>query len=243
MQISRRSLIQGSALLAGSSLVPLPAWAQDKCPIRPVYTPASALAKLREGNGNFDGGKLVPYPIDKRTLRCQADNKQTPFATIVSCSDSRAGPEQIFQVGIGELFVVRNAGTTVANPQALGSIEYSVAELHVPLIVVLGHTHCGAVKEATNIVRDNKHFPPTLEAMLLPIVPSALAVRGQPGDPVENAIHENVRRVAAGLRSPDQPILFPPQRTGELKVVGAVYDLASGTVDWFDMPAMTKPAH
>ncbi len=237
MQISRRSLIRGSALVAGTSLLPLPAWAQAVCPIRPVYSPATALVKLREGNGSFDGGRLVPYPIDKRTLKCQADNKQTPFATIVCCSDSRAGPEQIFQVGIGELFVVRNAGTTVANPQALGSIEYSVAELHVPLIVVLGHTKCGAVKEAANIVQSNKRFPPTLEAMLLPLLPAVLAEREEPGDLVENSIRENVRRVTAGLRSPDQPILYPPQRAGELKVVGAVYDLSTGLVDFFDMPA------
>ena len=161
--------------------------------------------------------------------------KQTPFATIVCCSDSRAGPELVFHTGLNEIFVVRNAGNTLANPQALGSVEYSVAEFGVPLIVVLGHTNCGAAKEAVNIATSNKPFPPTLEAMLLPIVPAALAIRGRPGDPYDNAAKENVRRIAATLRSPAQPILHPPQLTGQLKVVGAMYILETGAVDFFDL--------
>lgn len=133
--------------------------------------------------------------------------------------------------------MVRNAGSTVANPQALGSIEYSWADFPAPLIVVLGHTKCGAAKEAINIVKSHKQFPPTLEAMLLPLLPAALATQGTPGDMdawIAAAARENVRRFARTLRSCDQPILYPPQRAGKLKVVGAMYDLETGVVDFFD---------
>ncbi|MEI9928699.1 MAG: carbonic anhydrase [Sphingomonas sp.] len=143
----------------------------------------------------------------------------------------------IFEQGLGELFVVRNAGNTAATTQSLGSVEYSVAKVGVPLILVLGHSRCGAVDAATSIVKDNTEFPGSIEAMVEPILPAALAVRGRPGDAVENGVYENVRRVAARLRSPEQPILYPPQRAGKLKVVGGVYDLVTGVVDFFDLPA------
>ena len=231
MEISRRSLMKGPAMLALAGMLPVRAWAEEGD--GPSLSPAEALDKLVVGNRAFDGGTLRPYRIDKRHIEKLAE-KQYPFATIVCCSDSRVGPEQIFQAGLGELFVVRNAGTTVANPQALGSIEYSVAELKTPLIAVLGHTHCGAVKEAVNIVRDNKEFPPMLEGMLLPLLPAALATRETGDDWVDNAVRENVRRVALMLRSKDQPILYPPQTTGKLKVVCALYDLETGKVGFFE---------
>jgi carbonic anhydrase len=232
MQVSRRELLGGSAMLTMAGLAPLPAAADKPTEL----TPEQALQALRTGNASFVKGTRLPYRIDD-TRRRELAKGQGPFATVVCCSDSRAAPEQVFQVGLGEVFVVRNAGSTVANPQALGSIEYSVVDFDVPLIVVLGHTKCGAAKEAINIVKSNKQFPPTLEAMLLPLLPAALATR-DPADDLDTWIaktaRENVRRVAKTLRSCDQPILYPPQRKGDLKVVGAMYDLETGVVDFFD---------
>jgi carbonic anhydrase len=93
-----------------------------------------------------------------------------------------------------------------------------------------------AVKAATEIVQHNAEFPGSIGAMVEPLVPAALAVREEKGDPVEKGVGENVRRIAARLRSPEQPLLYPPQPIGKLKVVGAVYDLETGIVDFFDVP-------
>lgn len=231
MQVSRRSLIQLPAALALAGFVPLRALADDS--EGSGLTPAQALAELQRGNELFGKAVFPSYPIDDKTRR-ELARGQAPFAAIVSCSDSRVGPEQIFGQGLGKLFVVRNAGNTTATPQSLGSVEYAVVDLKVSLILVLGHTKCGAVKEATYLDRDNKPFPPTLEAMLLPIVPAVVTVRGEPGDPVDNAVYANVTRVVAQLRSPDQPLLYPPQKEGKLRVVGGVYNLETGLVDFFD---------
>lgn len=238
MQVSRRTMLAGSVLLPMAGLAPFGARAADD--ERKQLTPDEALLELRRGNKSFIDGKRLPYRVDD-TYRRKLALGQLPFASIVCCSDSRAAPEQIFQVGLGEVFVVRNAGSTLANPQALGSVEYSVHEWDVPLVVVLGHSQCGAVKEAINIVRDDAVFPPTLEAMLLPLLPSVLATRKLKGNWIDNAVRENVRRIAARLRACDQPILSPPQRIGELKIVGAVYDLETGIVDFFDLPPPPDP--
>jgi carbonic anhydrase len=233
MQISRRALLGGSVMLTMAGLAPLPAWADEPCPPRRVYTPAEALAKLKTGNTSFEGGTLVPYDIDKHTLKCQADNKQTPFATIVCCSDSRTGPEQIFQVGLGELFIVRNAGATAANPQAVGSTEYSVAVLHVPLVVVLGHTHCGAAEGATEVVAHNKQFPGQIGGMIAPLVPAARATHiGTPEGWTDRTTHQNVINVRRELRA--RPLLASEIRAHKLRVEAAVYDLGTGQVSFLD---------
>lgn len=219
-------------MLALAPMMPLRTLARTDEDKRP--TPAEALAWLIEGNEKFGRSEPARYRIDDAWRRELAKG-QKPYAAIVCCSDSRVGPEQIFGSGLGELFVVRNAGNTAATPQSLGSIEYGVAELDVSLILVLGHTECGAVKEATYLVGKNKPFPPTLEAMLLPIVPAVVAVRDEPGDPVHNAVYVNVSRIAAQLRAPDQPILYPPQQAGTLRVTGGVYNLETGLVDFFEL--------
>lgn len=232
MQLTRRAMIQGSVFAVSTALLPHPAQAADH---GTEVTAAEALAMLREGNGKFADGKVAAPVIDTARLNKIAAGQQ-PWATIVCCSDSRVPPELIFQTGFGDLFVVRNAGNTAATTQSLGSVEYSVAVLHVPLILVLGHSKCGAVDAATNIVRANASFPGSIGAMVEPILPAALKARGQPGDPVANGVHENVLRVTARLRSSEQPLLYPPQRDGALMVVGGVYDLDTRRIDFFDMP-------
>jgi carbonic anhydrase len=232
MDISRRSLIRSPALLALAGMLPARAWAEDSDP--PPLTPAQALEKLVCGNRKFDAGTLRPYPIDKPHLEKLAI-KQYPFATIVSCSDSRVGPEQIFQTGLGELFVVRTAGSTAANAQAIGSIEYSVAVLKVPLIVVLGHSNCGASEGATSIVAGEPDhvptFPGSIRGMLEPLVPSARATNiGTPEGWTDRTTHDNVIRIRNRLRDAGQPVLRRPQVEGKLEVLAASYDLETGKV-------------
>ncbi len=235
MDVGRRSLIGGSAAFALAGMLPAAARGGDHAE---DIDSQAALERLRKGNAQFVQGVLPSYPIGDARRR-EIAKGQHPFVTFVCCSDSRVGPEQLFGQGLGEVFVVRNAGNTDASSQSLGSVEYSVFVLHVPLIVVLGHTRCGAVKEAVEIVEHDTRYPGSLEPMLEPLLPAVLAARGQPGDLVENAVRENIRRVAQGLRSPEQPILHPPQHEGKLLVVGAAYDLETGIVDFFDFPKPT----
>ena len=154
-------------------------------------------------------------------------------AVLVSCSDSRVPPELLFGRGLGELFIVRNAGNTV-DTTALGSIQYAVAELGVPLVLVLGHERCGAVDAAVKVVKDNATFPGAIGQMIEPILPAVIKAQAQAGDLLDNAVRENVRRVVSRLRSATEPLLLEPQRAGKLKIVGARYDLEDGDVDFFD---------
>jgi carbonic anhydrase len=217
MLISRRAMLGGSALIAAGTL-PTGTWAQE----RKKLTPAQARARLAEGNRKHAAGEPEPA-----ALRRAPD--QEPYATIVCCSDSRASPELIFQAGSGELFVVRNAGNTAATTQSLGTIEYSVWKIEVPLIVVLGHSQCGAVEAAAAVVQSNATFPGSIGPLVEPVLPAAIATRGRP---VDDSIRENVVRVRNRLRSPEQPILYPAIRAGELEVIGAIYNLDSGRVEW-----------
>ncbi|MCW3848988.1 carbonic anhydrase [Sphingomonas sp. LB-2] len=214
-----------------TAFLPLRAWADDH---GTDLTPAQAYAKLVAGNDDFVAGKLRPA-ADQASIAGLAA-AQNPWATVVCCSDSRVPPELIFQTGFGELFVVRNAGNTAATSQSLGSVEYSVYKFHTPLIIVLGHSKCGAVEGATAVVQSNGSavFPGSIGPMVEPIVPAALAARTLPGDPVVNGVRENVIRVRDRLRSPEQPVLFPPYRRGDLAIVGAIYDLDTRHVTFLD---------
>jgi carbonic anhydrase len=227
MDISRRSLIAGSTLLAG--MLPFAAWAESGAA---PLTPDQALARLKAGNDFFAMERLVHYDISS-DRREELARGQYPFATLVSCSDSRAGPEQIFQVGLGDLFVVRAAGATNANGQSMGSIEYSVAVLNVPLIVVLGHSSCGASKEATNVVAHGATFPGQIGQAVAPLVPAARDTRnpGPPAGWTDRTTRENAIRIRNQLRT-SPAILRPRVIDGRLKVEAAVYDLESGRVNF-----------
>ncbi len=196
-----------------------------------TMTPDQALATLKEGNEKFITD--APYrQANDRDRRLEIARGQTPFAVLVSCSDSRVPPELLFGRGLGELFIVRNAGNTV-DTTALGSIEYAVAELGVPLVVVMGHEKCGAVDAAVKVVKENATFPGAIGQMIEPIVPAVLRAQAQPGDLLDNAIRENVRRTVNRLRT-SEALLQEPLRSGKLKIVGARYDLDNGDVDFFD---------
>jgi carbonic anhydrase len=153
------------------------------------------------------------------------------MAVIVGCADSRVSPELLFDQGIGDLFVIRVAGNVVsgAGPPVKGSIEYGVAELGVSLVMVLGHTECGAIKAAIQHISDRDSLPSALGLLVNSIRPAVAKTKGMPGDPLDNAIRANVGIGVEKLRSL-QPIVAPAVKRGRVKVVGAVYDLRTGGV-------------
>ncbi len=192
--------------------------------------PDRALHDLIEGNQRFQSGQ----PTGKR--RTPADFRglaaaQYPEAVIISCSDSRVAPEILFDVGLGDIFVIRVAGNVVsgAGVTVKGSIEYGVAELNAPLIMVLGHTNCGALKAAKQHIDAKDSLPGAIDGLVELVKPAVAQSKGDPGDPLENAIRKNVEIGVERLKTLE-PILAPRVREGKLKVVGAVYDLRTGHV-------------
>jgi carbonic anhydrase len=239
--ISRRSLIAaGTVAVSAATIAPAFGAQQSDTPTSNpkgelmVMTPDQALERLRDGNRAFLDGKVDQVDLSA-ARRLALAKGQAPFCAYVSCSDSRVPPELLFGRGLGELFIIRNAGNTV-DTVAMGSIEYAVAVLGVPLVVVMGHESCGAVKAAMSVVSDNARFPGVIGNMIEPIIPAVLEARNQPGDATEVAVKQNVRRVVRKLREASDPLLIEPQRAGKLKVVGAYYKLDSGEVDFFDLP-------
>jgi carbonic anhydrase len=200
-----------------------------------MTTPDQALARLIEGNRRFVADQPAQPDISTQR-RLQLAKGQQPFAALVGCADSRVGPEHLFGAGLGELFIVRTAGNYL-DDAGFGSIAFAVAQLGVSLVVVLGHEQCGAVAAANAVVTDNVQLPPALSRMVQPILPAAIDAKAQLGegeDLLDLAVHLNVRRVVRGLREASDPIIGTPVREGQVRVVGAYYDLATGAVDFFD---------
>jgi carbonic anhydrase len=196
---------------------------------RPV-NPDLALRQLLAGNRRFAMGRpLTPRrsPAEFRTLAYQ----QFPEAVIVSCADSRVAPEILFDVGVGDIFVVRVAGNIIdgAGATVKGSIEYAVAELNVSLILVLGHSGCGAVKAAIQHIDHRDSLPGAINGLVRLIKPAVAKSRGLAGNPLDNAIGRNVEIGVEKLRGLE-PILAPRVKNGKVKVVGGVYDLRTGVV-------------
>lgn len=234
--LSRRHLLGcachlGAAALAATALPPA-ARAAVPSTKRTTMSPDEALQALKDGNKGFATDSPV-RSVQGRERRIEIALGQTPFCVLVSCSDSRVSPEILFGRGLGELFIVRNAGNTV-DTAALGSIEYAISQLGVPLILVMGHSRCGAVEAACSVVKNNTQFAGSIGRMIEPIVPAALAVRDKPGDFVENAVRANVDRIVTRLRTASEPSLLDPLKAGKLRIVGAAYSLDSGAVDFFN---------
>lgn len=155
-----------------------------------------------------------------------------PWATILSCADSRMPPELLFGgMGVGELFVARNAGNMAVDAATMGTIEYGAAVLGTPLIVVLGHERCGAVVAACDVVTKKATFPGSIGPMVRAIVPAAEAVKGKPGDFVDNAVRESARRTAVQIATKSK-IVAGLVKAGKVKVLAARYDLEDGKVEY-----------
>ena len=189
------------------------------------------LKQLLAGNARFVKGELQNPRRNPDDFRAVA-KAQFPVAVIVACADSRVAPELLFDMGVGDLFVIRVAGNVVdgAGVTVKGSIEYAIAELHVPLVVVLGHSNCGAVKSAVVHIDHKDSLPGAINGLVELIKPAVLKAQGQPGDIYANATRENVRIGVAKLKNL-QPILAPGVKKGSVKVIGGVYDLHTGKVE------------
>jgi carbonic anhydrase len=194
----------------------------------PRVSPDEALGRLKQGNTIFArGGASIALPGVARMAEMAQGQK--PFAVIVGCSDSRVGPELIFDCNLGELFVVRVAGSTVGQ-EGLGSIVYAVEHLGAPLVVVLGHTKCGAVGAAVDVATKHADLHGSLLNMVLPIIPAVLEAQDtHPADLQDASIRRNVKDTAARLKVADG-VLAEKLAQGRLKILSATYDLASGVV-------------
>jgi carbonic anhydrase len=231
IQFSRRTLLHAACCAAASVAFARALVARAAEVKKTELSPDQALASLREGNERFVANPAACFEKLAERRR-EIALGQAPFAAVVACSDSRVPPELLFGRGLGELFVIRDAGNTL-DTLGLGSIEYAVEHLGVPLIVVLGHRRCGAVQAAIAVVKDNATFSGSIGPAIEPIIPAVLKAQGAPGDLQENAVRENVRRTVTRLRTSSEPILMEPLRQGRLRIVGARYDLDDGRVDWF----------
>ena len=201
-------------------------------PQQPI-TADQALARLKQGNRRHLDGEAVQHRMTGQERRAALATEQRPFCVLVGCSDSRVPPEVLFGCGLGELFIVRNAGNVV-DLAAMGSIEYGVVVLGAPLVVVLGHERCGAVQAAVNVVQNDATYPGSIGQMIEPIIPAVLRARREgEHDLLDRSVKQNVLRIVSRLRDTEQ-LLIEPQRLGRLRIVGARYDLDDGSVEFYE---------
>ncbi len=194
-----------------------------------ALSPDEALARLKAGNASFVAAPQL-CAVKLGETRSAVARGQQPWATVLTCADSRLSPELIFGgVGLGELFVARNAGN-MADTATMGTIEYGAEHLGSPLVVVLGHSRCGAVAAACDVVTKRAKLPGAIGPMVGAIVPAARAMVGKPGDFVDNTVRESARRTAASIGQ--SKIVAELVHHGKLKVVYARYDLDTGAVSF-----------
>lgn len=187
-------------------------------------TPDVALQRLREGNRRFVAGATT-HPDQTTARRTELAHGQYPFAIILTCADSRLSPEIIFDQGLGDLFVVRNAGNLL-DDHVIGSIEYAVEHLHATLIVVLGHSKCGAVSAAVA----GGEVPGHLTSIVQSLSAAVEAARKKGGDVVDNAVRISAQNAVAALAHAE-PIVAEAVKADHVKIVAGRYDLASGEVE------------
>jgi carbonic anhydrase len=197
--------------------------------------PRIAIKKLMGGNKRFVERKTVKPRQDLSTVK-KLEMGQEPFATIVGCSDSRVPNEMIFDQGFGDLFIIRTAGQ-VSAAASYGSMEFSVLKLKTKLIVVLGHTECGAVAAA---VDRPENVPGHIVTLINEIKPAVAKCAHLPGNPVNNAVRQNVIDQVMNLRDLD-PILHKKYVDGEILIIGAVYDIHTGKVEFLDETLLNLP--
>lgn len=229
---TRRSFLAATALFAAGATI---LRAQDSCAVftkdtQSATTPDQALARLKEGNARFLAGRSIH--CDLRTQVKATASGQAPFAAILGCMDSRVPPELVFDQRLGDIFAVRIAGNFV-NKDILGSLEYATKVAGAKLIVVLGHTDCGAVKGAVDDVKLGN-----LTAALANIRPAVLEVTGVEGERnsknkafVQGVSDRNARDAAAMLTSRSS-VMAALVEGGQLKIASAMHDVSTGAVSW-----------
>jgi carbonic anhydrase len=229
---TRRSFLAGTALFAAHSAM---AKTQQSCAVFTKTTQSEitfdqALARLKDGNARFLAGQTIH--CDPRTEVRDTANGQAPFAAILGCMDSRVAPELVFDQRLGDLFVVRVAGNFV-NVDILGSLEYATQVVGAKLVVVLGHTECGAVKGAIDDVKLGN-----LTATLANIRPAVLEISDAGGERtsknksfVQSVADQNAKDAARMLTSRSE-VMASLVKDNKLKIVSAMHDVATGKVHW-----------
>jgi carbonic anhydrase len=185
--------------------------------------PELAWQELLAGNRRYVAGASL-HPHQSADRRAEVAHAQHPFAVVIGCSDSRVPPELIFDCGLGDLFVIRTAGHAL-DEMAYASAQYAIEHLGAPLIVVLGHTHCGAVKSVVDGAQTSAYLSLLVERLR----PAVTAASRMPGNLLDNAVLENVRQTVTRLAT---TIPYPSDLSakGLLTIIGAHYDLESGLV-------------
>lgn len=195
----------------------------------------AVLRELTAGNQHHVA-KRYEHPHQTSARQRELASGQSPHAAILSCADSRVAPEIIFDQGLGDLFDVRVAGN-VAGDAEIASLEYAAEHLNVPLVVVVGHQRCGAVSAAVEGGEAHGHLPSLVNA----IQPAVARARAMSGDVVENAVRINVENVIGQIRT-SKPILGELSANGKLRIVGGIYSLDSGKIEWLPERAGTASA-
>ncbi len=227
-RLSRRAFVSGVAgLAAAAAALPRLALAEQQSAPQNAIAPSEALKRLVDGNARYVAN--APNTRDFSAGRAARTQGQYPIAAILSCADSRVAPELAFDQGPGDLFVVRVAGN-VSTPEGLASLEYGVRFLSIPLVMVLGHTSCGAVGAAIKTVEDGAVLPGHLPDLVDAIEPAVVAAKaGNPADLLTAATVENVRVAKNAIRK-GSAIMAEAADTGRIEIVGGVYDLKTGAV-------------
>lgn len=189
-------------------------------------SPAQAWARLETGNRHWAAGRLE-HPDQDLDRRQRVAARQNPFATIVSCIDSRLPPETVFDQGIGDLFAVRTGAQTI-DGLVTASIEYGPLENETPLIVVLGHERCGAVTAAVHAIQSGERLPGHLDVIVERLRPAYHRASSGSGDLIDQVVRAQIYRTVSALAH-DGPLADLVNR-GDLGIVGAYYDLGTGLV-------------
>jgi carbonic anhydrase len=220
--LNRRKLLQGALAATALAAMPRPLRAMPN-----AIPPSAALQRLMDGNARYMRNQVDPKNFNAgRAARAEA---QYPIAAILGCADSRVSAEFIFDQAPGDLFICRVAGNYM-NVDILASLEYGVEVLGAPLVMVLGHTNCGAVKAVLQYEKDRKPLPGHLQMLLDAVSPGVVeAMQQGPTDQLDHAIEANVRYNAQRLRQA-HPVIAKAVDEKRVEVVSAVYELASGQV-------------
>lgn len=213
----------GLGLIAASSFA-----AEAVAQARPApLSSEAALKRLVQGNARYAANR--PRVRNVAAGRAARARSQHPIASIIACADSRVPPELVFDQNAGDLFVVRVAGNFV-NEDGLASLEYGAAVLDVPLILVLGHSGCGAVAATIDVVKNGRQLPGHLPSLVHAIRPAVLSAQSlAPTDLLAAAVTANVRHNVETLKTA-APVLSDAVARGSLQIVGGVYDLATGKI-------------
>jgi len=232
LQVSRRDFLRTGALAAlvpwsmGAAIAADPP-APGASPRANAIEPADALKRLMDGNARY--ATNTPNERDFSSGRAARVQGQYPIAQILSCSDSRVAPELAFDQGPGDIFVMRVAGNIVT-PDLLASLEYGAQFLGAPLIMVLGHSGCGAVDAAIKVLKSKAVLRGHLPELIRAIKPAVtVAEKTKTGNLLDNAVAENVRRQVARLKS-SPPVVQKLYASKKIDIVGGVYDLATGKI-------------